>query len=82
MEKKFLWWRTTIAEVGERSMCVGGRVNQEGKAELYMESGGWFLQFGNISISTGETKPPFAKGDRVRVIIEEDTEDANTEAKS
>lgn len=71
MATKFnIVWQTVVTDVSERTLTVAGRRSVDGKAELITESGGWYIQLGNTSWYAGESKPPFEKGDTVRITLE------------
>lgn len=63
-------WQTVVTDVSERTLTVAGRRSVDGKSELITESGGWYIRLGNTSWYAGETKPPFEKGDTVRITLE------------
>jgi hypothetical protein len=66
----------------EKSVTVAGRKSATGEADLRVESAGWYIQIGNLSLFTGDMEPPFKKGDSVRIILEKERNDADEEAKS
>jgi hypothetical protein len=63
-------WETTITDVAEKKLTVGGRRSVDGEAELFMESFGWYIRLGHVAIFAGTEKPELEKGDKVRLIIE------------
>lgn len=72
-----LAWSTVVTAVEEKTLTIGGKRTLEGAAELFTESGGWYIRFGNISLYTGLEKPPFEKGDLVKITIEKERRDGN-----
>ena len=72
-----LVWSAVISGVSERRLVVCGRKSADGSAELTMESAGWYIRLGNISLYAGTEEPPFKQGDRVILSMRKEPEDEN-----
>ena len=72
-----LIWTTVITGVDERKLTVGGKRSADGTAELFTESGGWYIRLGNISLYTGDVRPDFQQGDRVTITLEKERTNGN-----
>ena len=60
-----------VQRVEERKFTTGGRKTPDGKAELFVQSAGWYVTFGNLlSFHVGDVEPAFKMGDKVRITIE------------
>jgi hypothetical protein len=64
-----LVWQGVIDSVHEKELIVSGKI-VDGKAQMVMQSQGWYVQIGNMSLFAGVTKPAFEKGDEVRLTLE------------
>lgn len=67
-----LVWHTIITDVREHTLTVGGKRSADGKAELQIESAGWYIHIGFISLFVGIEEPPFKKGDSVKLTLEQE----------
>jgi len=65
-----LKWETTITQVVEKELTVGGRKSADGKTELFTEKMGWYIYIGSVSIFAGLDKPDFEPGDRIEVTLQ------------
>ena len=74
-------WRTYVTEVNERTVTVSGSKSADGTSMLKIESAGWYVRLGNISLYVGEERPKFDKGDKVIITLEKERENANKEIK-
>jgi hypothetical protein len=68
-----LVFRTKIDNIVKKETTVGGKKAADGTAELIVEDAGWHIIIGNLSIFVGDDEPGFAKGDKIRLIIEKET---------
>jgi hypothetical protein len=80
MNRSRILWTTVVDDVAKRTLTVGGRVAADGRTELLVEDAGWYIRLGNVSFYVGSERPPFDKGDRVRIVIER-SDDASQEVK-
>lgn len=65
-------WHAVISKVEERSVTISGRKAADGNAELQVESAGWYVHLGTLSIYVGEEEPGFKKGQRVKLTLEKE----------
>jgi hypothetical protein len=81
-----LMFHATVTDVREKSFTVGGKKDADGKAELFVESAGWWITISNhMSLFVGHQEPTYKKGDRIRLVIEpiqENSSDASEKTKS
>jgi hypothetical protein len=63
-------WNTTVRNVHRKETTVSGKIGADGMAELTVESAGWYIQIGYISLYAGEEEPPYKSGDTVRLTLE------------
>jgi hypothetical protein len=59
-----------VHRVEEKKMVVSGRKNADGTSDLVMQSGGWWVTFGNLAFHVGDVEPAFKTGDKCRITIE------------
>jgi hypothetical protein len=60
-----------VFKVEEKQFNVGGKKLVNGEAELFVQSGGWWLTLCNLmSIHIGNDQPTLKVGDKVRITIE------------
>lgn len=67
-------WYAIVDRVEEKQLTVGGKHDAAGNAELIVESAGWWISFGGISIYLGPEPPAFQPGDRIRLTLEHSQE--------
>ncbi len=84
MAREKIVWHATIDDVREKSLTVGGKKSADGKAELQIESAGWWIYIGQLSLYAGKDKPPFEKGETIRLVLEkqENSSDASKETEN
>lgn len=69
-----LVWRETIIDVREKFLTVSGKRSADGKAELQVESQGWWITVEHFSIFAGKERPVFNSGDKVKITLEHEQE--------
>ena len=71
-----LVWPMEVTNVLEKQVTVAGKLSPDGERELLVESAGWYLVLGNVSLYCGDIKPPFEKGDMIYLMVQKQENDS------